>query len=129
MTADIEQWDRQALERLIERGSMTLAEITGAVEADQFELLIAQAWVESALERGFIAETGGSSALTRPRSPPLVGGSRRRRTAKWIGVSRYLPGCSPTGSTTTGSVPDMPPRLLRPRAARGDFRNAQRQPR
>ena len=63
--ADVERWDRQALEMLMKRGSMTLAEITEAVEPHQFELPIAQAWVASALERGFIAKTGGSSASTR----------------------------------------------------------------
>ena len=65
MTADIEQWDRQALERLMEHGSMTVGQITESVEPDQFEQPIAQAWVVSALERGFIAKTGGSSASTR----------------------------------------------------------------
>jgi hypothetical protein len=65
VTADIEQWDRQALERLMERGSMTVGQITESVEPDGFELPIAQAWVASALERGFIAKTGGSSASTR----------------------------------------------------------------
>ena len=65
MTADIEQWDRQALERLMGRGSMTVGQITESVESDGFELPIAQAWVASALARGFIAKTGGSSASTR----------------------------------------------------------------
>ena len=62
---DVERWDSQALEKLLQRGSMTVAEITEAVEPGQFELPIARAWVASALERGFIAETGGSSASTR----------------------------------------------------------------
>jgi hypothetical protein len=65
VTADIEQWDRQVLERLMERGSMTAGQISEAVEPDGFELPIAQTWVASALERGFIAKTGGSSGSTR----------------------------------------------------------------
>jgi hypothetical protein len=65
VTAEIEHWDSQALKNLIERGSMTVGQITESVEPDGFELPIAQAWVASALERGFIAETGGSSASTR----------------------------------------------------------------
>jgi hypothetical protein len=61
----IEQWERRALQTLIERGSMTLHEIVESVELDQFELPIAQAWVESALERGLIAKAGGSNESTR----------------------------------------------------------------
>ena len=44
---------------------MTPYEITESVEIDQFDLPFAQAWVESALQRGFIAKTGGSNASTR----------------------------------------------------------------
>ena len=44
---------------------MTLREIKESVAIDQFELPIARAWVGSALERGFIAKTGGSVASTR----------------------------------------------------------------
>ena len=44
---------------------MTLREIKESVEIDQFDLPFAQAWVESALQRGFIAKTGGSNASTR----------------------------------------------------------------
>ena len=44
---------------------MTLREIKESVAIDRFELPIAQAWVESALERGLIAKTGGSNASTR----------------------------------------------------------------
>ena len=65
MTADIKQWDRQALEKLMQRGSMTVRELRESVERAPFELPIAQAWVESALERGFIAKTGGSNESTR----------------------------------------------------------------
>ncbi len=57
MTDLIEQWERRALQKLIERGAMTLRELMESVEIDQFALPIAQAWVESALERGLI-ETG-----------------------------------------------------------------------
>jgi hypothetical protein len=55
--ADTEQWDRHVLEKLMQRGSMTVREIMESVASEQFELLIVQAWVESALERGSI-ETG-----------------------------------------------------------------------
>ena len=65
MADNIEQWERRALQTLIERGSMTLREIVESVEIDQSELPSAQAWVESALERGFIAETGGTNASIR----------------------------------------------------------------
>ena len=61
----IEQWERRALQTLIERGSMTLREIKESVAIDQFALPIAQAWVESALEPGLIARTGGSGESTR----------------------------------------------------------------
>ncbi len=61
MAEDIEQWERRALQNLIERGAMTLREIMESVEIDQFALPIAQAWVESALERGLI-ETGWSES-------------------------------------------------------------------
>ena len=60
-----ERSERRALQKLIERGSMTLREIKESVEIDQFDLPFAQAWVESALQRGFIAKTGGSNASTR----------------------------------------------------------------
>ena len=63
--ADIERWDRHALEKLMQRGSMTVGEIKESVESDQFGLPIARAWVESALERGLIARTGGSGESTR----------------------------------------------------------------
>jgi hypothetical protein len=49
--AYIEQWDSQALGKLLQRGSMAVREIMESVERDQFELAIAEAWVESALER------------------------------------------------------------------------------
>jgi hypothetical protein len=65
LTPDIEQWDREALERLMQRGSMTVGEIMESDEGDRFELPLAQAWVESALGRGFIAKTGGSKESTR----------------------------------------------------------------
>jgi hypothetical protein len=51
--------------RLMQRGSMTVGEIMESVERGRFELPIARAWVESALERGLIAKTGGSNASTR----------------------------------------------------------------
>jgi hypothetical protein len=57
MAENIEQWDGHALRELTRRGSMTVREIMESVESDQLELPIAQAWVESALERGYI-ETG-----------------------------------------------------------------------
>jgi hypothetical protein len=65
VTAEIEHWDSQALKNLIERGSMTAGEIVESVDHDQFELPIAQAWVESAPERGLIAKSGGGNASTR----------------------------------------------------------------
>ena len=43
---------------------MTPREIKESVEIDQFDVPFAQAWFESALERGFIAKTGGSNAST-----------------------------------------------------------------
>ncbi len=57
MADNIERWERPALQKLIARGSMTVREIMESAETDQFALPIAQAWVESALERGLI-ETG-----------------------------------------------------------------------
>jgi hypothetical protein len=65
LTAEIERWDGHVLEKLMKRGSLTLGEIMESVERDQFELPIARAWIESALERGLIAKTGGSNASTR----------------------------------------------------------------
>jgi hypothetical protein len=65
LTADIERWDRHVLEKLMQRGSMTLSEIRESVERDQFELPIAQAWVADGLERGLIARTDGSNESTR----------------------------------------------------------------
>ena len=63
--AEIKQWDRHALEKLMQRGSMTVGEIKESVESDQFGSAIARAWVERALERGLIAKTGGSGESTR----------------------------------------------------------------
>jgi predicted transcriptional regulator len=63
--ADIEQWDGHVLEKLMERGSMTVREVMESIESAQLGLPTAQAWVESALERGFIAKTGGSNESTR----------------------------------------------------------------
>ena len=63
--ADIEQWDRRALEKLMQRGSMRVGELKESVAIDQFWSPIAQAWVESALEPGLIARTGGSGESTR----------------------------------------------------------------
>jgi hypothetical protein len=54
---NIEEWDGHALQKLRQRGSMTLDEIMESAQSGQFELPLAQAWVESALERGLI-ETG-----------------------------------------------------------------------
>jgi predicted transcriptional regulator len=65
MSNDIEQWDRHALEKLMENGAMTVREIMGSIDIDQFEDATAQAWVESALDRGLIEETGGSNGSTR----------------------------------------------------------------
>jgi hypothetical protein len=66
LTTDlIEHWERRALRKLIQRGSMTLREITESVEIDEFALPVARAWVESALERVLIAKTGGSNESTR----------------------------------------------------------------
>jgi hypothetical protein len=65
LTADIEQWDHEALEKLMQRGSMTVGEIMESLESDQFGLLIAQAWVANGLERDLIAKTGGSNESTR----------------------------------------------------------------
>ena len=42
--ADIEQWDRRALEKLMRRGSMTVGQIMESVESDQFGLPLAQAF-------------------------------------------------------------------------------------
>ena len=61
----IEEWERRALQKLIERGSMTVGEITESVESGPSELPIAQAWVERGLERGLIAKTGGWNESTR----------------------------------------------------------------
>ena len=63
--ADIEQWDRRALEKLMQRGSMTVGQIMESVESDQFGLPLVQAWVANALERGLIAKAGGSNDATR----------------------------------------------------------------
>jgi hypothetical protein len=63
--AEIEQWDRHALGKLMQRGSMTVGEIMQSVGSDQFGLPIAHAWVASALERGLIAKTGGSNESIR----------------------------------------------------------------
>ena len=63
--ADIEQWDGHALEKLMQRGSMTVREVRESVESGPFGLPIAQAWVERALDRGLIAMTGGSGESTR----------------------------------------------------------------
>ncbi|MEO8690578.1 MAG: hypothetical protein ABI611_20460 [Solirubrobacteraceae bacterium] len=65
MTAEIERWDRHMLEKLMQRGSMTVRELMESIEARPVELPIAQAWVASALERGLIAKTGGSNESTR----------------------------------------------------------------
>jgi hypothetical protein len=57
MAENMEQWERRALQQLIERGSMTVDEIMESAGIDRFALPSAEAWVESALERGLI-ETG-----------------------------------------------------------------------
>jgi hypothetical protein len=58
MAENIERWDRRALQQLIERGSMTLGEIMESSDIDQFAMPLAEAWVQTALERGLIAGTG-----------------------------------------------------------------------
>jgi hypothetical protein len=65
MADDIEPWVGHALQKLLERGSMTVGEIMESADIDRFALPIARAWVESALESGFIARTGGSNESTR----------------------------------------------------------------
>ena len=62
MVDNIERCDRRTLQKLIERGSMTLREIMESAEIDQFAMPVAQAWVDSALERGLIAETGSKDS-------------------------------------------------------------------
>jgi hypothetical protein len=65
MADDIERWDGHALEKLMQRGSMTVGELMESVESDQFGLLIAEAWVAYGLERGLIAKAGGSNESIR----------------------------------------------------------------
>lgn len=57
MADNIERWDHHTLQKLSERGGMTVREITESTEMDEFTLPIAQAWAESAIARGLI-ETG-----------------------------------------------------------------------
>ena len=57
MAENMGQWERRALQQLIERGSMTVGEILESARIDQSALPLAEAWVESALKRGLI-ETG-----------------------------------------------------------------------
>ena len=82
--ADIEQWDRHALAKLMQRGSMTVGEIKESVESDQFGSPIAQAWVERALARGLIAKTGGSGESTRYNI--MAAG----RNAARVGAGRFV---------------------------------------
>lgn len=65
MAGHVEPWERRALQMLIERGSMTLREITESVEMDQVGWPIAESWVERVLARGYIAKTGGTNESTR----------------------------------------------------------------
>lgn len=65
MGNNIEQWDRPALEKLMEDGAMTEQELVQRVGIDQFDPDAARAWVDDALARGVIEETGGSDESTR----------------------------------------------------------------
>jgi hypothetical protein len=62
MADKIEHCDRRTLQQLIERGSMTLRDIMESAEIDRFPTPLAQAWVDSALARGLIAETGSNES-------------------------------------------------------------------
>jgi len=84
MADDIERWDRRALEKLMQRGSMAVGQIMESVESDQFGLPIAQAWVADALERAFIAKTGGSSEATRYSITAAGRRAARVRTGRFV---------------------------------------------
>lgn len=92
MMADIEQWDGHALEKLMQRGSMTVREVRESVERDPFELPIARAWLASALERGFIATTGGSDESTRYNITAAGRNAASVRTGR-LSSRRSAPAC------------------------------------
>ena len=79
MADDIERWDRHALEKLMQRGSMTVGEVRESVESDQFGLPIAQGWVSTGLERDLIAKAGGSNESI---SYNIVGAGRNAAGAR-----------------------------------------------
>jgi hypothetical protein len=60
MGNNIEQWDRPALEKLMEHGAMTAQQLGARLDSDA-----ARAWVDDALARGLIEETGGSDESAR----------------------------------------------------------------
>ena len=84
LTTDIKQWDRHALEKLMQRGSMTVGEIMESVESGPLGLPIAQAWVANALERGLIAKTGGSNESTRYNITAVGRNAAGIRTGRFV---------------------------------------------
>ena len=93
--ADIEQWDRHVLKKLMQRGSMTVREIRESVERGPFELRIAEAWVAKGLERGLIAKTGGSDESTR-YNIMAAGRNAARVSSGRLGVSEMARGGGPS---------------------------------
>jgi hypothetical protein len=72
------------LEKLMQRGSMTVGEIVESVTSDQLGLLIAHAWIANGLERGLIAKTGGSNESTRYNITAAGRNAARARTARFV---------------------------------------------
>ena len=81
MADDIEGWERRAPQKLIERGAMTLRELTDSAEIDRFAMPSAQVWIDNALERGSI-EAGWNAS---PRyNITAVARSSSRCSDRWL---------------------------------------------